>query len=215
LIKKSLALSEEIVSKAKQVEKTAKEVIDKNQALFTQDEIVKAIGNVLVGQKNNISKDDIVNYLQVLESVSRNKFGKWGRSEWKEISPKGTRERIYLILKENKQPLHFTNIAELIDKYGLGKKKAHPQTVHNELIKDDRFILVGRGIYALREWGYQKGTIKDVVEEILKKNSRPMKREEIISAVLKVRKVKKATIVINLNNPKFFKRENNLYTILK
>jgi DNA-directed RNA polymerase delta subunit len=89
----------------------------------------------------------------------------------------------------------------LIDRHGLqkGKKKTHPQTVHNELIKDKRFVLVGRGTYALSEWGYKRGTVKEVLEEILRKHSRPMKRGDIIKKVLEVRQVKKSTIVINLN----------------
>ncbi|HAV11549.1 MAG TPA: hypothetical protein DCX32_03320 [Candidatus Moranbacteria bacterium] len=100
--------------------------------------------------------------------------------------------------------MHFKDIAEEIDKSGLNKKKTHPQTVHNELIKDKKFVLVGRGIYALAEWGYEKGTVKDVLEDILKKYPAAMTREEIIKEVLKVRQVKKSTVIINLNN--YFKK---------
>jgi DNA-directed RNA polymerase delta subunit len=135
--------------------------------------------------------------------------------DWTEISPKGTREKVYLILKEGKKPLHFTQIAKLIDQYHLGKRKAHPQTVHNELIKDDRFILVGRGIYALAEWGYSKGTIKDVLTNILEKSSKSLSREELIKKVLEVRKVQKATILINLNNSKIFQKQKDFYSVKK
>ncbi len=135
--------------------------------------------------------------------------------DWMEVSPKGTLERVYLALKEHKKPLHFTKIAELINEYKLSKKKAHPQTVHNELIKDARFVLVGRGIYALEEWGYFSGTIKDIIEIILKTNNRPMMKDEIVEKVLKMRKVKKTTVMINLNNRKLFKKEGEFYKLKK
>jgi DNA-directed RNA polymerase delta subunit len=135
--------------------------------------------------------------------------------DWTEISPKGTREKVYLVLKEHQKPLHFIEIAKTIDKFKLGKRKAHPQTVHNELIKDERFILIGRGIYALSEWGYFQGTIKEVIESILEKNKKPMDKNQIIEEVLKIRKVKKTTIMINLNNKNYFKREGEFYLIKK
>jgi len=102
--------------------------------------------------------------------------------------------------------MHFREIAESIDRYGLQKrgKITHPQTVHNELIKDNRFVLVGRGTYALVEWGYKKGTVREVVKDILREHKKPMTREEIVAEVFKVRNVKESTIIINLNA--FFER---------
>ena len=111
--------------------------------------------------------------------------------------------------------MHFRDIAKLIDEYGLHgtkKKKSHPQTVHNELIKDQRFVLVGRGIYALSDWGYKRGTVKDVIADILREAGVPLTREDILERVLKIRQVKKSTIVINLNT--YFAREGkNAYTL--
>ncbi len=151
-----------------------------------------------------IEKKLLINYLAISKEVKKNTFGKWGLAKWKEVNPKGTRDKAYLILKENNSPLHFKQIAEKIDKSGLNKKKTHPQTVHNELIKDKKFVLVGRGIYALAEWGYKKGTVKDVLEDVLRKSPNNTTREQIISEVLKVRQVKKSTVIINLNN--YFKK---------
>ena len=121
--------------------------------------------------KRNVGIDEkkMFDYLAVSSEIKKNVFSKWGLSSNQEITPKGTREKIYLVLKETGMPLHFKKIADLIDKHNLNKKKTHPQTVHNELIRDKRFVLVGRGIYALSEWGYKRGTVKDVLEEILKK----------------------------------------------
>jgi hypothetical protein len=167
-------------------------------------------------RKKNIGPDEkkMFDYLEVSSEIKKNVFNKWGLSKNQEISPKGTREKIYLVLKETEMPLHFKKIAELIDKYNLNKKKTHPQTVHNELIRDKRFVLVGRGIYALSEWGYKKGTVKDVLEEILKKSLKPMKKDEILEKIFNLRKVKKATVIINLNS--FFQKiGKDMYTLKK
>ena len=162
----------------------------------------------------DFSQKKLLNFISVSEEIKKNSFDKWGLADWKEISPKGTREKAYLVLKETESPLHFRDIAKKIDEFKLNRKKTHPQTVHNELIKDKNFVLVGRGIYALTEWGYKKGTVKDVIEEIILANEKSLNREEILSKVLDVRQVKKSTIVINLNNY-FSKSKSGEYSIKK
>lgn len=156
------------------------------------------------GSNFDVTEGEFLNFLKVSEEIQRNSFEKWGLTHWSEISPKGARQKAFLVLKETKKPLHFREVAELIDEYKLSKKKTHPQTVHNELIKDEKFVLVGRGVYALSEWGYKEGTVKDVIEDILKKNNKPMNKDEILTQALAVRKVKKSTVVINLNS--FFEK---------
>lgn len=154
-------------------------------------------------------------YLNISKEVQKNVFEKWGLETWSDIKPRGTREKAYLILKNVKKPLHFREIAKRIDESGLHTKRSqsHPQTVHNELIKDERFVLVGRGIYALADWGYTSGTVKEVVQSILTKKGAPMSKEDIMKEVLAVRQVKPTTIAINLNT--FFeKTEKGLYTSL-
>jgi DNA-directed RNA polymerase specialized sigma subunit len=214
-IKKSWAVSRDVLGKVQEIERLSKEIFGKEKKLLTDNEIVEKISQRLAEKKAAFSREQILNYLAVLADVQKNKFSKWGIAGWKEINPKGTRERIYLILKEKREPLHFTEIAKLIDQYGLSKRKAHPQTVHNELIKDERFILVGRGIYALKEWGYKRGTIQEVLHDILDKSQKSLTKEEILMEVMKLRKVKKATVMINLNNSKIFEKVNNVYTLKK
>lgn len=182
----------------------------KKPVLF--DELFKMVS--AAGKIADLSKEAFAHFLEVSEEIKKNAFGKWGIAKWKEISPKGTRGKAYLILKEANKPLHFRDIAKKIDENHLNKKKTHPQTVHNELIKDESFVLVGRGIYALAEWGYKKGTVKDVIEEILKNSKENLNKEEILGKVLEIRKVKKSTIVINLNNF-FSKAKNGTYSIKK
>jgi DNA-directed RNA polymerase delta subunit len=197
-------------SRWKECKDIAKGILEKNNSAMLSDEIVDEVSKV----DSRMDKGAILDYLDVSREIKVNNFGKWGMRQWSDINPKGTKEKAFLVIKECGEPLHFTKVAELIDKYGLSKRKSHPQTVHNELIKDKRFVLVGRGVYALAQWGYKKGTVKDVLEDIFRKSGQPMDRDEILTKVLASRKVKKSTIMINLNN--FFARvDKDKYTTKK
>jgi len=139
--------------------------------------------------------------LEIAKKIERGPQGQFGLTDWPEIKPKGIKDKAYLVFKEEKKPLHFTQVALFIG------KETHPQTVHNELIRDPRFILVGRGIYALKEWGYETGTVRDVISKILKETEKPMCREELLREVQKQRLVKENTILLNLANGKYFSRD--------
>lgn len=203
-------VSDEVLAKAKRVLEEARSFLEKNRKLFGDEEISRQLADKL----GDFSPKEVLSHLEVLSDVKKNKFGRWGLSHWPEITPKGSREKIYLVLKEEKKPLHFTQIAKLIEKYKLGHKRVHPQTIHNELIKDERFVLIGRGIYALAEWGYSGGAVKDVIKKVLEKSGRPLDREEIVKQVLEMRKVKRTTIMINLNSGEF-ERAGAVYALKK
>ena len=98
--------------------------------------------------------------------------------------------------------MHFSEVAKSITT--IFAKKAHVATTHNELIKDSRFVLVGRGLYALAEWGYQPGVVRDVIRDVL--NKKALTKEEVIAEVKKVRYVKDNTVLVNLNDTRHFKR---------
>ena len=151
--------------------------------------------------------------LSISKRFGVNTFGDFGLSDWPEIKPKNIRDKIYLALHKENQPLHFENIAKCINKHAFDSKQAYPQTVHNELIKDDRFILVGRGIYGLKEYGYEPGTVREVIARLLKEKG-PLVSSEVVELVNENRIFKKQTILLNLQNRKHFKRLNNgQYTI--
>lgn len=129
----------------------------------------------------------------------------WGLSHWPEVNPRSIRDKTYLVLNKQGQPLHFTEIAERISALGQRKRDVTVQAVHNELIKDGRFVLVGRGIYALADWGYTPGTVADIISDILREES-PLHKDEIVKRVLSKRKVKTTTIVLNLQEKDQFVR---------
>ncbi len=148
----------------------------------------------------------ILNYLELTVEIEKNVFGHWGLSLWKEVKPKDVGDKAYLVMKHNKKPEHYSAITEMINKSKFDERTAYKETVHNELIKDPRFILIGRGIYALSEWGYKPGVVSDVISEILQAANQPLAKEKIIDEVLKRRVVKKNTILVGLSNKKFFKK---------
>ena len=148
-------------------------------------------------------------HVSAMASVSKNLAhlnDHWGLTKWPTVNPKNIRDKIYVILAENGKPMHFSDIAKNIKKSDFKRKDVTTQAIHNELIKDKRFVLIGRGIYALDSWGYSKGTVADIITDVLKKSDKPLHRDEIVKEVLKSRQVKETTILLNLQSKPQFKR---------
>ena len=185
------------------------------------DEIVKLIK----ANKEPMTLDELdeklnyehPDYIKAMASISKllaHLNDRWGLAKWPSVNPKNIRDKIYVILETKKEPMHFSDIAKEIKESNFKRKNVTVQAIHNELIKDARFILIGRGIYALSSWGYKKGTIADIIRLILEKSEKPLTREEIVKQVLHMRKVKETTILLNLQNKKLFKKvDKNLYTL--
>lgn len=152
---------------------------------------------------------DHPSHARALATVSKhlsNLKDMWGLNKWPTVNPKNIRDKIYVILAENSKPMHFSEIANSIKNSNFSRKNVTTQAIHNELIKDKRFVLIGRGIYALDSWGYSKGTVADTIADILKKSKEPLHRDEIVKRVLKSRQVKETTILLNLQSKPQFKR---------
>lgn len=148
-------------------------------------------------------------YVAALASTSKKLAtlnGRWGLVKWPTVNPKNIRDKIYVILSENGKHMHFNEISEAIKESDFKRKDVTTQAIHNELIKDKRFVLIGRGIYALKEWGYSKGTVADIITDVLKKANEPLHRDEIVKRVLESRFVKETTILLNLQSKPQFKR---------
>ncbi len=145
-------------------------------------------------------------WLSISKHVKSNKMGDWGLSHSPNIRTRGMRDMAYLVLKKSGAPLHFTDVARRIT--AEFKKQAHIATTHNELIKDNRFVLVGRGLYALSEWGYTSGVVRDVIKQVLKKHG-PLPKNELMDKVKEQRQVKENTIYVNLQNSRYFKKDGH------
>ncbi|HUA13025.1 MAG TPA: sigma factor-like helix-turn-helix DNA-binding protein [Candidatus Sulfotelmatobacter sp.] len=159
-----------------------------------------------VAKKANIEDEKEAEALASVSKKLATLNGRWGLTKWPMVNPKNIRDKIYVILKENGKHMHFNEIAKAIKDSDFKRKDVTTQAIHNELIKDKRFVLIGRGIYALKEWGYEKGTVADIITEVLKEANEPLHRDEIVKRVLKSRFVKETTILLNLQGKPQFKR---------
>lgn len=174
---------DELIEESKMIDRFLSHLREVNQE-YKQDEIIRR-------------------WLSLSRKISRNPLGEWGVAHSPNVSARGIRDYAFLVLRKHGSPMHFTEVANAITEHF--DRRAHIATTHNELIKDKRFVLVGRGLYALSEWGYSTGVVRDVIAEILKKNG-PLTKEEIVEKVLRERYVKPNTILVNLQNSKHFKK---------
>ncbi|NMB92188.1 MAG: hypothetical protein GYA31_01000 [Parcubacteria group bacterium] len=201
----------------KQIQDNAKKI----EEFFKKQNNVFPIKDIVNWVKQNISSNftekQVEIYLKLMKDVGINPFGEYGLRNWSKIEPSGAKDRAYLLMSHQKQPLHFKEIAKSLNTNKeiiasplvLSRswfKKVEVQTVHNELIKDSRFVLIGRGIYALKDWGYKPGKVVDVIKEVLKEAKKPLTQDEIIKEVQKKRLAKTNTIILNLHNKKVFKK---------
>ncbi len=185
------------------------------------DEVVSVIKArkepMMIDELDNVLDYEHPDHIKAIASISKllaTLNGTWGLAKWPSVNPRNIRDKIFVILENHKEPMHFSDIAKEIAESNFKRKNVTVQAIHNELIKDARFVLIGRGIYALSSWGYKKGTISDIIVSILEKSEKPMTREEIVKQVLKARKVKETTILLNLQNKELFKKiDRNLYTL--
>ncbi|NTV22203.1 MAG: hypothetical protein HGB03_01365 [Candidatus Yonathbacteria bacterium] len=174
-------------------------------ALIPENELVSTFLDMLEDIAEDYRTEDVARrWLSLSKEIGRNPLGEWGYADSPSVSASSIKDYAFLIIRREGNPMHFSEVARAIEEtFG---KKAHTATCHNELIKDDRFVLVGRGLYALKDWGYVPGVVQDVIKEILKKHG-PLTRDEIIDFVMKERYVKPNTIIVNLQNPKKFTRD--------
>ncbi len=164
----------------------------------------KNFDEMLIQSAKQSNVKDLIakNYLGISKKFIEGPFGHFGLSGWAEINPRTARDWAYAILKKEKKPLHFTDLYSLISTHRVSKK-TNLQTVHNELIKDNRFVLVGRGLYGLKEHGLIPGTAKEIISHFIKKHG-PLTAKEVINLVKDQRMIKDTTIMINLQNRDHF-----------
>jgi len=191
---------------AKKVEATLRKLyasLSTDDLLPESEMINKFLGHLEEVSEKYKNQEVVRRWLSLSKNIGKNSLGDWGVAHSPNIKTKGMRDYAFLVIRKHGSPIHFRDVAKQIEK--MFNKKAHVATTHNELIKDKRFVLVGRGLYALAEWGYAPGVVRDVIRDILVKQG-PMTKQDIIDKVMKERYVKENTVVVNLQNPKYFIR---------
>jgi len=182
-----------------------------NDELVSEGELITRFLEEVKELSEQYKNEEIAKrWLLISKTLKKNPLGEWGKSTSSSIKTRGVKDYAFLMMRKHGSPMHFREVAKAVaDTF---EKKCHTATCHNELIKDPRFVLVGRGIYALSEWGYKSGVVRDVIKELLKKNG-PMTKDDIVDQVMKERYLKKNTILVNLQNVKYFKKnKSGLYT---
>jgi hypothetical protein len=185
-----------------------------DKELLSEDDLVTRFLEELKGVAAQYKNEEVARrWLNISKKIGKNPLGEWGPSESQNIKTRGIKDYAFLMMRKHGSPMHFREVAKaIVDTFG---RKTHVATTHNELIKDPRFVLVGRGYYALAEWGYKPGVVRDVIKEILVKEG-PLTKEDVVDRVLKERFLKKNTILVNLQNAKYFtKLDNGTYTVAK
>lgn len=194
-------------------------VIAKQERPLTVDDVIAEIRehDLFDYIDKNSAKNDIMieALLRLRTDLNKNILGEWGQRSWKSVTPKRMTDKAYLILKREGKPLHFEEITDLINDACFDNKKACAATVHNELILDDKYVLVGRGMYALKEHGFQEGTVSDLIDKLLAERG-PMDKQSIIDEILKQRLVQKTTVTLALmKKDRFARQDDGRYTIVK
>ncbi len=198
---------------SEQVHKSLKKLYENlsDDQLIPEGELVSKFLEEVNDLSEQYKNEEIAKrWLSISKTLNKNPLGEWGKSNSSSIKARGVKDYAFLMMRKHGSPMHFREVAKAVaDTFG---KKCHTATCHNELIKDSRFVLVGRGIYALSEWGYKSGVVRDVIKELLDKNG-PMSKDDIVDQVMKERYLKKNTILVNLQNTKYFKKNKaGLYT---
>ncbi|OGE83187.1 MAG: hypothetical protein A2846_03470 [Candidatus Doudnabacteria bacterium RIFCSPHIGHO2_01_FULL_49_9] len=196
------------------------EVVDRAIEILTKHEKIIGLADLCSELRRQTEREELAtareevieSYLMLSRTIGRNPFGDFGLASWTQVKPRDVGDKAFLVLAHLGKPEHYSKITDLINKQGFGSRIAHSESVHNELIKDDRFVLVGRGIYGLEEWGYKPGVVADIISQVIKGAGKPLTREEIVSGVLKQRLVKRNTVIVGLSNKnKFRKTADNRY----
>jgi hypothetical protein len=194
---------------AEQIHKSLKSLFVglSDDELISEGELIKRFLDDVKNLADEYKNEEIARrWLSMSKKISKNPLGEWGKSTSSSIKTRGVKDYAFLMMRKHGSPMHFREVAKAVA--NTFDKKCHVATCHNELIKDPRFVLVGRGIYALSEWGYKTGVVRDVIKELIKKNG-PMTKEDIIDQVMKERYLKKNTILVNLQNSKYFKKNSS------
>jgi len=203
------AVQEEKLNQAKKVIENLIKELEKRNDLIEPKELGKKA-------PSEVGEPVLISYIDISKNIFKSPFGYYGLAHWPEVRPRGLRDNAYLVLKKEDKPLHFRDITKLIGELPDSSGEVLSESVHNELIRNDNFVLIGRGIYALKEWGYNPGTVREVIADVLRTSKSPLTKDQILKKVLKQRDVKESTVFLNLQNKEYFSKDKKgRYTVAK
>lgn len=205
-INKSWVIKDKLTSaKVKEILKIGEQILNKKKEPIQPLDFLNLVQKDLKSNKKGMYSRKTLNSIFEASTTIKQVSEGFGLTTWRTICPKSIKDKSIIIFKRISKPLHFSEVCKQIHEAGFDPKKVTLQAVHNELIRYDEFVLIGRGIYALKEWGFKTGTVKDIIFDILSENG-PLSKSKIIEEVLKERKVKIGTISLNLQKHPEFKR---------
>lgn len=194
------------------VHKEALKILKKKKDVMDQKTLYEIIKDNLKSRVK-LSTVFIDSVLELFFDIIKWEDSLIGLSKWKILNPKTLKDKAIYVMKKEKVPMHFVDIANKITDMLWEAVKVN--TIHNELIRNREFVLIGRWIYALKEYWFTPWTVLDVIVDILSKKWEAMNTEDIIKDVLKIRKVKPTTIYMNLQNKNTIERVwRNYYQLL-
>ena len=200
-----ISIDDDVHNHVHEVLATLEDSISKEELVSEEEIISRFITNAThLAAEYKSDKDIIMRYLRLTKSLDKNQLNEWGHTSSNQVKVRGIKDFAYLILRKAGKPMHFREVAHTINT--TFNKKAHVATCHNELIKDSRFVLVGRGMYGLAEWGRAGGVVRDVINKVITEAAEPLSRDEIVQRVMAMRDVKANTVIVNLQNPKYFEK---------
>ncbi len=150
--------------------------------------------------------EELIDFLTILKKLAKNPFGFWGFVDHRFIAPRSLRDKIYFILKLENKPLHYLEIYRKLNQLQKiedelipisWRKNYRPNLIKNELIRNDFFSFLGKGVYGLQEWGLTPGSAKDLILEFLKKK-KIIHQEELWHLISSLRPIKKNSFLIYL-----------------
>lgn len=168
-------------------------------------EFIEKVKNEFVTKHTNIEYLNnalfYMNFFSVIRAV-KVFDGKVGLATFADVWPKTIKLKIVYVMKKINKPIHFQELPAKIMEW-FPDKPVKVTTVHNELVKHNQtFVNIGLGLYALREWGFEGGLVKDIIVRIFEKFKRPMSVKEISKELLKEKMVSPNTVLLNLQKYK-------------
>ncbi len=194
--------------------------------VFEEKEIFDIINKELKAHFEEIKREDIYEILRILKFLYKDPFGKWGFVSNSLIVPQSLKNKLIAILETEKKPMHFSEIYEKLKEISTieeeflhinWKKDYSVESIKNELIKHPDFVLVGRGIYALKKWGFLEGTSFDIIKSFIL-SKKEVELSELYEFIKNQRILKPTTLSIylyRLQKEKIIEIKNGKIIVLK